>query len=113
MKSLGFQSRSGECSILGRATILSAVSLVALLAWLSADPEAHEYFHHDADHADHHCTVSDFALGEGYYVAPQIVSAPTPLRLENVNCEAAEILREPVDFVLLPICGPPLSGLIA
>lgn len=107
----GFRRINGESSALARTVGLLAVLLVMLLVWLSADPEAHEHFHHDADEADHHCAITEFALGEGYYLAPLIVVPPVPWRFEAVRFEAVEVLREPVDYALLPICGPPLSGL--
>jgi hypothetical protein len=84
-----------------------------LLAWLAADPQAHEYFHHDAGHEDHHCAITDFALGEGFYLPPVIGVRPVVTVFESVSFDALETLRERVDYALLPSCGPPFNGLSA
>lgn len=85
--------------------------MVAVLVWLSADPEAHEYFHRDAGHGEHHCVITSFAIGEGYFLAPKIAARPAVAVFEAVHLDAREVFRERVDYVLLPICGPPLNGL--
>lgn len=109
---LRFQQRNGSSTLAARITGGVAMLLIAVLVWLSADPEAHERFHHDADHEDHHCVVTDFAMGEGYYVAPRIVVAPAGMVFEVVRFTVVEALREPVDYRLLPICGPPGRAVI-
>ena len=78
-----FQKKDGHSSIAGRAVGTAAVLLVALLVWLSADPEAHERFHHDAGAEDHHCVITDFATGEGFYLAPQIDLRPAAASRSN------------------------------
>lgn len=109
---LRFQQRNGSSTPAARITGSVAMVLIAVLVWLSADPEAHERFHHDADHEDHHCVVTDYAMGEGYYVAPRFVVAPAEMVFEIVRFTAVEALREPVDYLLLPICGPPGRAVI-
>jgi len=47
------------------------VALVLLLAVLATNPSAHEWFHHDAGHADHECAVTLFAHG----ITPALVGA--------------------------------------
>jgi hypothetical protein len=110
MNASRFQDRKGRISIFGRTIVLAAVSLVMLLMWLSADPEAHEHFHHDADKGDHHCVVTEFAVGSGHYVVPAVVVPPIEAGFGLVHFSADEVIRETVDYVLLPICGPPSLG---
>lgn len=113
MKTMRFQDRKGRSSIFGRTIGTVAISLVMLLAWLAADPEAHEHFHHDAAHEDHHCAITDFALGEGFYLPPAIGVRPAVATVEPVAVEAEDTPREPVHYALLPSCGPPFNGLSA
>lgn len=40
------------------------IFLVLLLNLLAASPSLHEWFHHDADKADHQCAVKVFAHGQ-------------------------------------------------
>jgi len=112
MRVFRFQGNDGNSSIVAKTVGVLAVSIVAVLVWLSADPEAHEYFHHDAGHEEHHCVITSFAIGEGFYLAPKIAARPAAAVFAAVHLDAGETLREPVAYFLLPICGPPLNGLI-
>ena len=109
-----FRRPDGSSAILARMAGAVAILLLALLVYLSADPEAHERFHHDAGHEDHHCVITDFATGEAFYLAPRFEVRPAVgVFFEVVPCEASDLLQEPVDYVLLPTCGPPSRGLAA
>lgn len=107
MRFLRFQRRDGGSTAAARVTGAVGMALMAILVWLSADPAAHERFHHDAGHEDHHCVVTDFAMGQGFYVAPRIVVAPAPMVFAVVRFAAVQAPRTPVEYRLLPICGPP------
>lgn len=96
-----------------RAVAVVGIGLVCMLVWLSADSGAHERFHHDADHADHHCVVSEFSAGEAIYAVPTIVIHRPDVRCQSAAYRAAERPPEPVAYRLLPSCGPPRTGLSA
>jgi hypothetical protein len=113
MKALKFHRRDGTVSTLARAVAAGAVSIVLLLVWLSADPEAHEHFHHDSGGSEHQCVVTQFAIGEGYYIVPQVSVPPVEAGFGPAHFSADEALREEVDYVLLPTCGPPSGGMSA
>ncbi|MGH7996380.1 MAG: hypothetical protein ACREFX_08520 [Opitutaceae bacterium] len=108
-----FRRNDGSGALLAQAAGTAAVLCVLALVWLSADPVAHEYFHHDANRADHHCGITDFALGEGYFVAPRIVVPPEPMVFRAVDREGPELLRPPCRYLLLPTRGPPLGAEIS
>jgi len=111
MNPFRFQRKDGSGSIAAQTTAGAAILLVALLAYLSANPEAHERFHHDAGQEDHHCVITEFAAGQAFFLAPEIEIRPAEeILFEIAHAEAKEFLREPVDYVLLPICGPPFNG---
>jgi len=111
MNPFRFQRQDGSSSATARAVGVAAMLLVGLLAYLSANPEAHERFHHDAGHSDHHCVVTEFAAGEAFYIAPVLTLRPTlAVLFETAPAEAEDFLREPVAYVLQPICGPPGRG---
>jgi hypothetical protein len=111
MNPFRFLRRDGSISAVGRTVGAVAILLVGLLAYLSADPAAHERFHHDADKADHHCVITEFAAGEALYLAPTIEVRPTLAVLwESAAAAPPEIFRPPVDYILRPICGPPAAG---
>jgi hypothetical protein len=110
MRSFKFQKRNGSISAFAKVVSSAAVSMVLLLVWLAADPEAHEHFHHDADKGEHQCVVTEFATGEGYYVFPQTAVPPVESGLGVAHFCADETIRETVAYVLLPICGPPSEG---
>jgi hypothetical protein len=112
MKAFRFQRKNGTSTIFGRTIGLVGVGVVVLLLWLAADPEAHEHFHHDAGQEDHHCVITDFAIGEGFYLAPSIAVRPVAAVFGSVSFEVPGALREPVDYALPPSCGPPSHGLI-
>jgi hypothetical protein len=113
MKAFSFQSRNGTLSPLSKTIAAGAASIVLLLVWLSADPEAHEHFHHDAAKGEHQCVVTEFASGEGYYMVPEIAVPPVEAVFGAAHFSAADTLREAVDYVLLPTCGPPSRALSA
>ena len=106
-----FQKRSGSVSPFARVVSTAAISIVLLLVWFAADPQAHEHFHHDADTGQHQCVVTEFAAGEGYYILPQIAGPPVESDFGVVRLCAEETIRQTVAFVLLPICGPPSDGM--
>lgn len=107
LKAMRFQDGGGRATAFARGVGLAAISLVLLLVWLAADPQAHEHFHHDAGHEDHRCVITDFALGEGFYLLPAMEVRPVVVAVEWVAFEAVDSPREAVDYALLPSCGPP------
>jgi hypothetical protein len=113
LNSLRFLRHGGKVSVLARIVGHVASALILLLVWLGADPEAHEHFHHDADQGEHHCVITEYAAGEGFYVVPQVSIPPVEAVFGFAHFSAEEPLRESVDYVLLPTCGPPSGGLEA
>src|SRR5476649_2383217 len=73
---LAFRRSRGRLSALGQAVGVAAALLVGLLVFLSVNPEAHEYFHHDANHGSHGCVVTEFAAGGAYALTPMVVVKP-------------------------------------
>ena len=60
-----FQNRNlvaGPGRVMRVAAALVMAHLLAVLA-MAASPELHEYLHHDADHEDHQCAVTDMLAG--------------------------------------------------
>ena len=110
MKPFRFNRRQGSSSPLGKAVAVAAVLLVGLLGYLSADPEAHEYFHPCSGHCDHECVVTSFAAGEGLFTVPLIGVKPIAAIVQRVHLQARESALESPEFLLLPICGPPLAA---
>lgn len=113
MRSLKLLGNRGDVTALARIVSCLAAFLILLLVWLGADPEAHEHFHHDADQGEHHCVVTEFAAGEGFYIVPQVSVPPVEAVFGIAHFSAEEPIREAVDYVLLPICGPPSGGVEA
>ena len=111
MKPLSFQKKNGTLSQAGKAVSVLAVLLIAVVMYLSANPEAHEFFHKDADHADHECVVTAFAAGEGLFTAPQIVVQPESLAIQRMDVVAKEVAQEALRNLLPPVCGPPARSL--
>lgn len=111
MSPLRFQKKNGTLSLAGKAVSLVAVLLVAVVMYLSVTPAAHEFFHKDADHADHECVVTAFAAGESLYTAPQIVVRPEPLVIQRVEIRAEEVAQDALRNLLPPVCGPPARSL--
>ncbi len=111
MRPLRFQHKDGSASLVGKTVSVLAVLLIATVMYLSASPEAHEFFHHDANHEDHECVVTAFAAGEAFYVAPQIVVQPTTVVVERVELAAVGIAGETPAGLLPPVCGPPAHSL--
>ena len=85
-----------------------AVLLIGVLAYLAADPAAHERLHPDAGHEDHECVVTTFAAGEALYVAPQIVVRPMPVVVGRVEVAVQTVVLETTHDLLPPACGPPV-----
>ena len=86
------------------------MALVGLLVFLSVNPEAHEYFHHDANHGSHGCVVTEFAAGGAYALAPVVAVKPAALVVWAMAAAVEADRRQPVAFRLLPICGPPAAA---
>src|SRR5579871_3095211 len=105
MQAFRFQREDGCASLTAKAVSAAGALLMILLVWLSADPSAHEYFHHDAGHDDHHCAVTDFARGEAYYLAPVVLIPPAETSFARVHVEAVVICPPPAAYLLLPSCG--------
>jgi hypothetical protein len=110
MKLVQFQQKNSGLSPFGRMVGLAAVLLVVTLAWLTVSPGAHEFFHHDSDHADHQCVVTTFAAGEGLYLVPQIEMRPASIVLQMVHIEIGGARRGSFACLLPPVCGPPLAA---
>jgi hypothetical protein len=113
MKPLRFQHKKGGLTLFGQAVSVAAVLLIGLVSYLTASPQAHEFFHHDAGHEEHQCVVTSFAAGEGLFLAPQIELRPTAVVVEWVHFASTEVLRDKVANLLPPVCGPPARSLIA
>jgi hypothetical protein len=125
-------------SLLGQAVAWLAVGLVGLLAWLAADPAAHEFFHPEAadhhasahghaacahDHADdaegptsadshdeHRCIVTTFAAGAtDLVVFAFFVFSGLSLAARFVPT-VAPIVRAAPSFRHAPSCGPPVRA---
>jgi len=111
MQAFRFQREDGSTSFIAKAVSAAGALLMILLVWLSADPSAHAYFHHDAGREDHHCAVTDFARGEAYYLAPVALIPPAETSFKRIHFEVVVLRPQPAAYLLLPICGPPLSGL--
>jgi len=125
-------------TLLGSAVAWLAVALVGLLAWLAADPAAHEFFHpeaaghaacgrghaacaHDRDAAaggsgagdapgDHQCVITAFAAGatDLLVVALFVFSG-----LRRIVRFIPAIMRVAGDTPFLrhaPSCGPPVCA---
>ena len=110
MSTLRFQRPDGALSPVGRATGLLAVWVVTLLAYLAADPAAHEFFHHDADQAGHACVVTVFAHGEGLYVPPRVVPRPDRRMIAGILAPAAPAPAQAAARRLQPSRGPPAAA---
>ena len=100
------QRRSRLAAIAGWVQLL----LFAVLLWLTVDPEAHQWLHHDHERANHHCAVQ--LVSQGNVVAsvpPAIAVIVTPgfflLPLPARKCVA----RVAPGFLLPFSCGPPLA----
>jgi hypothetical protein len=113
MKPYRFQQNDGDLSRFGKIVSLAAFLLIGLVSYLTVNPAAHEFFHSDADHADHECVVTAFAAGEALYLAPQIGVRPTVVAVQRVHFVAGEVLRDASARILPPVCGPPVRRLIA
>ncbi len=107
MRLFRFHRSDGTRSFAFRAIGAAAVLLIAFLAYLAADPAAHERFHHDADESDHHCVVTEFAAGEALLVTVSLVVQPVVLRFVGIHWVQVPALHATVDLVLQPSCGPP------
>jgi hypothetical protein len=122
-------------TLLGQVVAWLAVGLVGLLAWLAADPAAHEFFHPDAagqascahghtacahDHAadapsadshdEHRCIVTAFAAGATDLV---VVALFVFSGLNLAAClvpTVAHLARAAPSFRHAPSCGPPVRA---
>ncbi len=110
MKFLSFTRRNGRSTLFGRTMSVVSAGLLGLLIYLSADPEAHERFHHDADQGDHECVITAFAAGEAYYVAPVIEVRPQADLFVATNQVVESRRHGTPPFRLLPSCGPPAGA---
>jgi hypothetical protein len=110
MKPYRFQQNDGGLSRFGKIVGLTAVLLIGLVSYLTVNPKAHEFFHHDSGHDDHECVVTAFAAGEGFYLAPQIEVRPTAFVVQTVQVVAREIVRDAFAGCLPPACGPPVEA---
>ena len=110
MRLLRFHHKDGSGSIAFRVVGTAALLLIALLAYLSVDPEAHERFHHDADEPGHHCVVTEFAAGEALVLSVAWMLLPLVTHFVRVQWVQVEVRHAAVDLVLLPSCGPPAAA---
>jgi len=93
----------------GKGCALLLAALVLLLAVMAACPAVHEWFHHDAGHADHVCAVTLFAHGVTTAVAA-VSLALVGWRLLGDASVAARELRLPAPSRRLPPGrAPPVS----
>lgn len=86
------------------------VALVIALAALSVSPQAHGFFHNAEADADHECVITDFAAGEGFFLAPLVVLRPELMKLGVIEREACLSPIPRVPFHSPPSCGPPLAS---
>lgn len=97
----------------GKTVSVLAIFLIGLVSYLTVNPEAHEFFHHDSDHADHQCVVTAFAAGEGLCSAPPVDVQPVAVVVGRSDVVAVEILRQALASRLPPVCGPPVRSAVA
>lgn len=108
MRALRFHRSDGSSSTALRVAGVAAMWLIALLAYLAVDPEAHERFHHDADEPGHHCVVTEFAAGEALLLTVAFLLLPLLVRFGRVQWPQSEVRHAAVDLMLQPSCGPPV-----
>ena len=72
-----------------RAAALGQLLLLGFILWLAADREAHEWFHPDADKADHDCAITLLAHG----------------KTDVTPCPPVTVAA-PQTFFFLPLPGP-------
>lgn len=86
------------------------IALVLLLDVLAVCPEAHEWFHHDADQDAHECVVTHFLHGSTPPLenVPLVVE-PIPRPSDEAPSLVALIAPEAPAFFLPPGCGPPTN----
>lgn len=113
MRALRFHRSDGTSSIALRVAGVAAMLLIALLAYLSVDPEAHERFHHDADEPGHHCVVTEFAAGEALVLTVACLLLPLLARFGRVQWPQSEVWHAAADLALQPSCGPPAVSIRA
>jgi hypothetical protein len=104
-----FHKKDGQSSIASQALGTVGVLLVALVAYLSVDTEAHHRFHHDADGPEHHCVITAYAAGEALLVSSVFLVRPVTATPTRLDWHAAECLHPAADLGFAPICGPPGS----
>lgn len=95
-------------SPLRRFAAMLAVALVLVLDVLAVCPEAHEFFHHDADAAEHECVVTHFLHGSTTPVdfCPLVVG-PVLVGENEPRLAAVVVLPAAPSFLHPPGCGPP------
>ncbi len=109
MRSLRFLRKDGSSSLALRVAGTAAILLIALLAYLSVDPEAHERFHHDADEPGHHCVVTEFAAAGALVLTVAFRLLPLVTHFVRVQWVQIEVRHVAVALRLLPSCGPPAA----
>jgi hypothetical protein len=125
-------------TLLGQVVAWLAVGLVGLLAWLAADPAAHEFFHPDAaahpasahdhsacahDHAadaagspsadshdEHRCIVTAFAAGATDLVVVALFVFSGLNLAARLVPTVAHLARAAPSFRHAPSCGPPVRA---
>ena len=125
-------------TLLRRAVAWLAVGLIGLLAWLAADPAAHEFFHPDAagqpacdhghtacahDHAgdaggatsadshdEHRCIVTAFAAGATDLVVVALFVFSGLNLAARLAPTVSHLARAAPSFRHAPSCGPPVRA---
>jgi hypothetical protein len=84
------------------------IVLVLLLNLLAASPSLHEWFHADANHADHQCAVTMFTHGQVDNASVAVAAALPVTSIETTPQIAFSVLSATVE--LLPSGrAPPLA----
>lgn len=110
MNPFHFPAARGRLSRLERGVALLGAGLILLLGILAVDPGVHEFFHKEAGHLGHDCVVTDFAAGDGVFLAPVIDLRPRSIATVTVNLPARGVWRSRGELRLPPACGPPAGA---
>jgi hypothetical protein len=84
------------------------VAFVLLLNAMAASPALHEFFHTDADRADHQCAVTLFAHGQMDAADVAVAAIVPPVVAEFISIPATLIFSSAVE-TLPPGRAPPVS----
>ena len=102
-----FFTRRQHATRLSRACAALLTALTLLLVVLAACPEAHEWLHPDAGHADHDCVITLFAHGVTAAVVPVALGLIAWRLVRALICAAVDFDLASPRYRLLPGRAPP------